>query len=256
MGFKMPPIIKDNAPIIIGGVLGVGFIMYILNKTGSGNNQSVQYHQPSAVQYAQSPQVIYSNANNQESMDSQVEIMQANLAAQSNAANNAAQLEFQRIQGDNTQKVGEAAMGIISALSMPTINAINSNNQADIAAITASVSALKAGAAYETIVPTGDLTNINAVNVSNNTYNPAQALSEVNYMGKMSPQYMQVYNNNTLTGIIESVNGTNKGYGVNNQGMVESGAGLASTYGAANAAASGQSWNAIGNVASNAIMKW
>lgn len=256
MKFELPTVIKDNGPVIIGGLLGVGFIIYILNKTGSGNNQSVQYQQPSAIQYAQSPQVIYSNANNQENMDSQVEIMQANLAAQSNAANNAAQLEFQRIQGDNTQKVGDAAVGIIAALSMPTINAINSSNQADIAAINASVAALKVGATYETIAPTGNMTSINSVNVSPNNYSPAEPIVDVNFMSKNTPQYMQVYNNNTLTGIIESVNGVNTGYGANNQGMVQSGAGLASTYAGANAAASGASWNALGNVASNAVMKW
>lgn len=114
---QIPVIVKDNWPYFLGGAVGLFLIFKVRGNTQS--NQPAQIVLPG----------YDSGAANQAQL--QQSTLQANIAA----SNNDAQIKFLAVQGNIATQLGGAASQIISALQMPTIQAINSANIADAATI-------------------------------------------------------------------------------------------------------------------------
>lgn len=121
----IPPIIKNNWPVVIGGVLGVGILIYV-SRGSSGGTQYVSAPDNTAANQS------YALAKS--AQDAQVALAdkQANVAAM-------------QAQGAMVSAIAGAAGGLVQSLNQPTVAALNSAAAENVATIQGAVANSIAG---------------------------------------------------------------------------------------------------------------
>lgn len=170
MALEIPAIIKDNWPMAVGGIVGIYLILKFMGSKGSstpapviaGGMDSTAYaamaNANAAVQTAQ-----IQAASKAAEIQAQNDAMNTQAAIINNQNNNAAQIAFVQTQGQVAQSVGSAAQGIITALELPSIQAMNSAAAQNNATLDAAAKVAESGFLSQAAISSSALQNVTAL---------------------------------------------------------------------------------------------